>query len=124
MARMLHVHPVLAVRDVVSALSWYCGRLEFELLFVEPGPEPRYAGIGRDGVEIHLQWHGPDEWDGGLTGAAYRFLVDDPDELHTELRRLGAVPDDKVVTDTEWGTREFGFYDPDANALFFYRDLT
>ena len=29
---------------------------------------------------------------------------------------------DQNVKDTEWGSGEFGRYDPDGNALVFYRD--
>jgi len=116
-ARFTQVHPVIAVSDVVESIKWYCGRLEFEILFVEPGDVPGYAGLGRDGVEIHLQSHSAEEWHDGLTGAAYRFLVDDLDELYDEFNRLGAIPDGKGVEQTTWGT-----YDPSGNALFFYRD--
>ena len=35
----------------------------------------------------------------------------------------GAVAGGVLVRDTAWGTREFGFRDPDGNGLTFYRDL-
>jgi len=59
-----------------------------------------------------------------MSGSAYRFLVDSPDVLWEEFRRTGAVDAGSIVADTGWGTREFGLYDLDRNALFFYRDLT
>lgn len=121
MSRLIAVHPVLSVRDVRRTARWFCEHLGFEPLFADNDENPRYAGVGRDGLELHLQWHSADEWSAGLQGAAYRFLVDEPDALFLEF---GAVlPPQKQVADTPWNTREFGLYDPDGNALFFYRDL-
>ncbi len=121
-ARMLAIHPVLSVADVRASARWYCDNLGFSPLFADDDAEPRYAGIGRDGLVLHLQWHSKQEWDDGLDGAAYRFLVDDPDAMYAEVADRDVLPPGKVVADTPWGTREFGLYDPDGNALFFYRD--
>ncbi len=57
-----------------------------------------------------------------MSGSVYRFLVTDPDALHFEYATAQVLPDGKTVEETDWGTREFGLYDPDGNALFFYRD--
>lgn len=122
MAELLAVHPVLNVRDVTRSVVWYEQHLGFEARFVDPGAEPNYGGIGRDGVELHLQWHSAEEWDAGLTGTVYRFSTDDPDELFVELRSRSDILETKRVENTAWGTREFGLYDPDNNALFFYCD--
>ncbi len=117
------VHPVLNVRDVRASGQWYGHHLGFEGLFVDAGDEPNYGGIARGNVELHLQWHSADEWANGLLGSAYRFLVDDPDALFDEIVGRSNILDGRQVADTEWGTREFGVYDPDGNALFFYRNL-
>ena len=122
MSELLAVHPVLNVRDVTASIGWYTQHLGFTPLFVDPGDAPNYGGIGRDGVEVHLQWHGPDEWGDGVDGNAYRFLVNDPDALFDEIAARSEVLAGREVADTQWGTREFGLYDPDGNALFFYRD--
>lgn len=116
------VHPVLSVRDVAATAAWF-GHLGFEQWFADDDEAPAYAGIGRDGVEIHLQWHSDKEWKDGLDSAAYRFLVDDPDALFAEIAARCDLLDGRTVSDTPWGTREFGLYDPDGNALFFYRNL-
>lgn len=121
MASLIAVHPVLNVRDVMRSVDWY-RQLGFTPAFADDDASPRYAGIGRDGVEVHLQWHAEEEWAAGLDGSAYRFLVDDPDAIHAEISGRCDLLDDRVVADTSWGTREFGLYDPDGNALFFYRD--
>lgn len=122
MAKLISVHPVLNVRNVSESAQWYA-RLGFTPLFADDDNDPKYGGIGRDGVEIHLQWHSAQEWAEGVEGNAYRFMVDDPDTLWAELFEHADVPQDRNVSDTGWGTREFGLYDPDGNALFFYRDL-
>jgi hypothetical protein len=49
-------------------------------------------------------------------------MVDDPDALLAEFRARSSAFADRDVQETAWGTREFGRYDPDGNALFFYRD--
>ena len=123
LAELKAVHPVLNVRDVSASAQWYGSNLGFVALFADAGDDPKYGGIGRDGVEIHLQWHSIEEWSDGLQGSAYRFLVDDPDVLFAEFAmRTPGILERKTVSDTEWGTREFGLYDPDGNALFFYKN--
>lgn len=122
MATLRQVQPVLSVRNVDDSARWYRDNLGFEPLFADDQVQPTYGGIGRDDVEIHLQSHSEREWDEGLRGSVYRFVVDDPDELFEELAARGDVLAAHAVDDTDWGTREFGLHDPDGNALFFYRD--
>lgn len=119
MARFEAVHPVVDVRDVLATANWFCLKLGFEPLFFDEEESPNYGGVGRDGIEVHLQWHSAEEWE-SMTGSAYRFLVDDPDALFEEYRAAGVQPPAMIVADTTWGTREFGLYDPNGNALFFY----
>lgn len=122
MPRFIAVHPVIEVSDTVRALRWYCDELGLQPAFDDGGDPPSYVGLRRDGVEVHLQLHTEPGWADGPR-VQYRFMVDDPDALHDELRRRGSALGERPVHDTEWGTREFGRYDPDGNALFFYRDL-
>ena len=121
MARLLAVHPVLEVGDMRLSIEWYCEAMGFEVTFDDGDDPPGYVGIQRDGVEIHLQSHPEPGWvDGGR--CIYRFMVDDPDSLLGEFHTRSSVFADRDVADTAWGTREFSRYDPDGNALFFYRD--
>jgi len=46
------------------------------------------------------------------------------DALFNEYRRRGIECTPNDIRDTSWGTREFALYDPDRNALTFYRNLT
>ena len=68
-----------------------------------------------------MQSHPEPGWAGG-SRCVYRFMVDDPDALLVEFRERSALFSECVVTDTSWGTREFGQHDPDGNTLVFYRD--
>ena len=79
-----------------------------------PKPDPRYLGVARDGVWLHLQSYKPER--AGMTDA---FLwVADVDRLHEELCGRGAAVQ-LPPTDQTWGTRETGIRDPDGNVLVF-----
>ncbi len=101
--------------------------MDFPVALARAIPGAELFVADRDGhggpAMIHLQWHSAQEWSDGVDGNVYRFLVDDPDALRTEISEQSNLLEDRAVADTAWGTREFGPYDPDGNALFFYRDL-
>jgi catechol 2,3-dioxygenase-like lactoylglutathione lyase family enzyme len=122
-ARFKDAIPILDVRDVEAALRYYIDRLGFQIDFRYEDDPGNYAGVRREDVYLHIQWQHEDEFRKGTAGRLrFRILVDDPDTLFEEYRRQ-AVFDDRVqVRDTEWGTREFGFRDPDGNGLIFFRD--
>jgi len=116
------VHPVLPTRDVRAALKYYVERLGFVAAFADSADSPGYAGVRRDDVELHLQWHDPAEWD-RVERPSLRLLVADVDALFEEYRGRDVFHAQTAVRDTGWGTREFAFFDPDSNGLTFYRDL-
>jgi uncharacterized glyoxalase superfamily protein PhnB len=110
--------PVIAVSDSARAEDYYCRVLGFQKMFVYPPdttrPGPRYLGVARDGVWLHLQSYKPER--AGMTDA---FLwVDDVDRLHEEFLAQGAVVQ-MPPTDQTWGIRETGIRDPDGNVLVF-----
>lgn len=117
------VQPVLPTRDVPAAIGYYVGRLGFDLAFADSGADPGYAGIRRGSVELHLQWHDASEWD-RTERPLLRFVVDDVEGLFEELSGKDVFHPGTALRDTEWGTREFAFYDLDMNGLIFYRDLS
>jgi hypothetical protein len=78
--------------------------------------------VGRDGVEIHLQWHDPAEWSADVDRPMLRIVVSDPDALYAEYRDQDVFHEGTNLRDTAWGTREFAFYDNYGNGLTFYRD--
>lgn len=119
-ARLREAQPILPVVDLEAALSWY-GRLGFALAFRDPSAPDAYAGVRRDGVELHLMRQRPEQMP-APGRIMTRCLVDDPDRLHAEWRTAGVLDDDCRVEDTAWGTREFALCDPDRHGLVFYRD--
>jgi Glyoxalase superfamily protein len=120
-AKLEAVQPVLMVRDVAASIGFF-QILGFELAFCYSSADPKYAGVRRAGVELHLQWH--DAKDFGLGDRpTYRFVVSEVDALSAEFSSRNADLDRTDVRDTPWGTREFHVRDPDLNGLQFYRDL-
>jgi len=104
--------PVIAVSDSARAEDYYCRVLGFQKMFAYPleasQPDPRYLGVARDGVWLHLQSFKPER--AGMTDA---FLwVADVDLLHDEFAGRGAVVQ-LPPTNQTWGTRETGIRDPD-----------
>lgn len=122
-AELRAVYPILDVRDVDAALRFYVERLGFEVDFRYETDPNNYAGVRRDGVRLHMQWQEEEHFRKGTAGRLrLRILVDDPDALLAEYRSRNVVTESTAVRDTDWGTREFAFRDPDGNGLIFYRD--
>lgn len=121
-AKFVDVNPVLPVRKVAAAIEYYVDKLGFTLLFKDSEKDPRYAGVKRDDVELHLQWHDPAEFE-NVEKPLLRFIIDDVDKLFEEYEKMDVFHARTTLRETPWGTREFAFYDPDKNGLTFYRDL-
>ena len=75
------VHPVLAAQDVAASVQFYRD-LGLELIFQDTPVAPRYAGVARDNVELHIQWVDPGQWTYPTDRPAYRFVVSDVDEVY------------------------------------------
>lgn len=114
------VHPVLPSKNVAAAIEFYTGKLGFSLGF-QDGDNPAYAGVRRNQVELHLQWHDPQEWE-RVERPMLRFYIPNVDALYEEYKDKGVFHDQTALRNTPWGTREFAFYDLDGNGLTFYRD--
>lgn len=128
-ARITQVHPVLAARDVMASVGFY-QQLGFTLAFVDNPGDPRYAGVVRDDIEIHLQWADAGQWAYPTDRPAYRFIVSDVDALYQEFTDSGGVSATTTQgspwaapAETPWGTREFHLWDPGRNSLQFYQPL-
>jgi catechol 2,3-dioxygenase-like lactoylglutathione lyase family enzyme len=113
-------HPIVGTRAIQPAIGFYTELLGFRLAFVDNADAPNYVGLRRDDVELHMQF----QFEHEMAAIRLRFLVDDPDSLFDEYRRLGVECTPSGIRDTAWGTREFALYDLDRNALTFYRNLT
>ena len=126
------VCPVIPVRDLGASVTFYTERLGFTFAFgdrvgaplLDGTGAPGYAGLRRDGVELHLQWQDEAEFAKRTVGPArLRFLVADLDALFDEYAAAGVFHDRTRLRETAWGTREFNILDPDGNGLTFYRDM-
>ncbi len=104
-------HPILGTRDLEQALDFYIERLGFTLAFRDPSGPDNYAGVRRDGVELHFQWQDESE----MAPTRLRFLVEDPDSLFAEYQEKQACGERARLADTPWGTRESALYDLDRN---------
>ncbi len=122
-AFLKQVHPVIPVKNVSEAITYYTERLGFTIAFKDAGDNPMYAGVIRDGIELHLQWHAEEEWKAGLDALSLRIYVDEVDLLFEEYSDRGVFHEHTSLKNTAWGTREFAFYDLSKNGLTFYRDL-
>jgi len=124
-SRMRQIFPVLPVRLMSESLRFYTEKLGFRVAFGDASQsEPNYIGLRRDDIEIHLQFQFEEDFKKGTAGVAFlRIEVDDPEALFEEFKSRGVIPLGRVVADTSWGTREFGFSDPNGNGLTFQRDL-
>jgi len=120
---MLTAHAtVLLVDDVQVAGDYYQDKLGFEVTYFDKNPS-HYAYANRGEVWMHFACFAdagpepnsvavpPDMFD------AYVY-VDDVDALHAELAERGAEIIG-VVTDSEYGCREFRVRDPDGYILAF-----
>ncbi len=116
------IHPVLPVKDVVKALEFYSRNLGFEFAFADDDTKPYYAGVKRDNIEIHLQWHDEKEWE-AIDRPALRFVTQHIEALYDEYKTKNVFHKNTSLKKTDWGTREFAFYDLYQNGLTFYQDL-
>lgn len=117
------IHPVLPVKNVVEALDFYVNRLGFKIGFADDSKNPTYAGVLRDGIEIHLQWHDAKEWEVEIQRPMLRIVTQNIEALFNEYAEKDVFHPHTLLRETAWGTREFAFYDAFDNGLTFYRDL-
>ncbi len=74
-------------------------------------------GLISDDAVFHVSSFSGD----GVSGGVVFLLVEDVDQLHTELLAKG-VTIDLVPTDQTWGNREMYVKDPDGNSIRFVRE--
>ncbi|MCB0280317.1 MAG: glyoxalase/bleomycin resistance/extradiol dioxygenase family protein [Calditrichaeota bacterium] len=117
--KFLSIVPVIPSADIKRDLNWYSEKTGFESFFADS----MYAGIYRNSICIHLQWHADTEVDPLLGGSVVRIFVDDVKTLFAEFVKRGTVDADKLRLGTDWHTNEFGFFDLNNNAIYFVEDL-
>ncbi len=117
------IHPILPVKDVVEALKYYVHSLGFTIAFADDSKAPTYAGVRRDGIEIHLQWHDSKEWESDFNTPMIRIVTQNIEALYEEYKSKNVFHKQTLLRETEWGTLEFAFFDLYKNGLTFYRDM-
>lgn len=117
--QFLEISPVLPSQDIDRDVTWYHDFVGFNLLH----KDSMYAVMKRDGLCIHLQWHADTNEDPLLGGSVIKIFVNNIDPIFKELIDRGTVSPNKLRRHTPWQTNEFGFYDLNANAIFFVEDI-
>lgn len=110
--------PVLSSGDLERDVAWYAEKTGFRCVSDQKG----YAIMQRETLEFHLQWHHGTEDDPVLVGTMRVWLKDGLLNLFEEFVQRGTVKPEQLRMGTSWGTNEFGFYDPNGNAVFFFED--
>ena len=116
---LINIEPVLPSADIERDLAWY----EEKTGFIKVFGDNMYAGLKRDHLLFHLQWHADTEDDPLLGGSVMKIFVKDIQPLFKEFVERGTVPPEKLRMNTPWGTHEFGFYDLNKNAIFIVQDI-
>jgi catechol 2,3-dioxygenase-like lactoylglutathione lyase family enzyme len=129
-AEISSVMPFFIVRDVLSALAFYEGRLGFDVAFKGPEPDDIYFGIvRRGGASIMLKAVGVDplpnctrEIGRGIARWDAYLYVPDPDALAAEYASRG-VEFLQPLKDDDDGLHGFEVKDNDGYVLFFGRPV-
>ncbi len=114
----LYIIPVLPSSDIERDLKWYEKYTGFKFSFGDDG----YAGLCRENLEFHLQFHSGTEEDPITGGSVMKIFVSDIQPYFEEFVGRGTVQKEKLRINTPWGTHEFGFYDLNKNAVFIVQD--
>lgn len=115
----LYITPVLPSSDILRDIAWYSEKTGFVAVF----HDKMYAVLRRDDLYIHLQWHADTEEDPLLGGSVIRIFVSNIRPIFEEFVKNNTVEENRFVSNTPWGTNEFGFYDLNKNAIFIVEDI-
>jgi len=118
-SNFIQIEPVLPSQDIKRDVEWHQKFTGFEPVF----GDPMYAGLRRDHLCIHLQWHADTENDPLMGGSVIKLFVKDIHPVFEEFVKRGTVTKEKLRLNTSWGTHEFGFYDLNNNAIFIVQDV-
>ncbi|WAC01838.1 glyoxalase superfamily protein [Lacinutrix neustonica] len=121
---ILHqIHPILPVENVVDALTYYVKKLGFTIAFADDSKLPTYAGVRRDGIEIHLEQHQATPLEVEFPKPMLRIVTEHVESLYEEYKYKKAFHENIKLRATAWQTREFTFNDLYENRLTFYQNL-
>jgi hypothetical protein len=117
---LVKIIPVLESADIARDVAWYEEKTGFAVSFLH---EKMYAGLYRDGHEIHLQWHAGTKDDPMNGGAVIRIDVKNIKALFEEFKQRETVKEEDFSVNTPWGTNEFAIHDLNSNAIFISEDI-
>ena len=104
--------PVLPALDIGESVSFYEKRLGFACEFRYDD----YAGLERDGIQIHL-WRCEDPRIPQNTSC--RINVRGIDALYAEYESQRVIHPNGALTTKPWGLREFTIVDASGNSIVF-----
>lgn len=118
------IAPSFIVRNAAAAVAFYRDKLGFDVTFQEPGQDPFFAIICRDGAMLMVKAVGVNpepnptrhpwaRWDAYVN-------VPDPDALAAEFTSRGVILSVPLM-DTHDGLRGFELKNTDGYVLFFGR---
>ncbi len=110
--RFGRVAPSIPVRDIATALAFYCDTLGFTKTF-ENGNPVGFVILERDDAEVHLTLK-PDHQASDCN--VLHLLVSDARALYRHLEKRGTQIV-KGLRDQPYGLRDFIVADPDGNRL-------
>lgn len=113
-SNFLEIIPVLLSQDIKRDVEWHQKHTGFEPAF-EDG---MYAGLQRENLSIHLQWHADTNDDLLQGGSVIKLFVKDIHPIFKEFLKKGMVTKEKLRLNTTWGTNEFCFYHLNHNTIF------
>ena len=116
----VRIIPVLESADIARDVAWYKEKTGFEVSFTH---EKMYAGLYRDDIQIHLQWHAGTEGDPLSGGALTRIDVKNINPFFEEFKQRGTVQEKDLRENTPWGTNEFAFADLNSNVIIISEDI-
>jgi len=104
--------PVVNVRDLDEALTYYVGMLGFERQFQMAG----YAGVQLGAAMLHLNG-GTDAWNAKPTSV--RVTISGIDDYFASLDAQSLIKEDERLQKTPFGHRQFSVLDPSGNRVTF-----
>lgn len=110
--RLLRAIPLFPAPRVADAVAFYRARLGFEPVF----ELAEYAGVAREGIEIHF-WQCGDRRIAENTSC--RIEVEHIDALYAEYIAADVVHPKGRLEEKPWGFREFSAVDDAGNLLVF-----
>ena len=114
--RVLLAIPVLPALSIEQTLAFFESKLGFHRHI----DSEDYAGVERDGMQIHFRLCADP---GALQGSTCRLNVSGVDALHDRCVREGVVAAEDGLGEQPWGFREFTVVDPSGNLVVFAEEI-